>query len=59
MSVSVQFKINIDDSFEISAIAMNAKDSSGKEAVEDIGSTMSEAQLDKFLEELYNDEPLS
>ncbi len=59
LSVSVQFKINIDDSFEISAIAMNAKDSSGKEAVEDIGSSMSEAQLDQFLEELYNDEPLS
>lgn len=59
LSLTVQFKVNKDDSFEISAIEMSAKNSVGEETKQDLGSNMSEAQLDLFLKELYNDEPLS
>lgn len=59
LSLVVQFKVNKDDSFEISAIGMNAKKSSGEEVKQDLGSSMTDAQLDLFLRELYNDEPLS
>lgn len=59
LSLVVQFRVNKDDSFEISAIKMNAKNSSGEETEQDLGSTISEAQLDLFLNELYNDKPLS
>lgn len=59
LSLVVQFKVNKDDSFEISAIGMNAINSSGEETEQDLGSTMSEAQLDLFLKELYNDKTLS
>lgn len=59
MSLTVQFRVNKDDTFEIAAIGMTIVNDAGEETEQDIGGNMSAAQLDLFLNELYNDRPLS
>jgi hypothetical protein len=58
-SLIVQFKINKDDTFEISAIGLEATDLKGKTKKVDLGKGMSNRQLNSMLKELYNDKPLS
>ena len=58
-SLIVQFKINKDDTFEISAIGLEATDLKGKTKKVDLGKGMSTRQLNMMLKELYNDRPLS
>lgn len=58
-SLIVQFKINKDDTFEISAIAFEFTSLKGKTKKIDAGQGMSQRQLNNMLKELYNDRPLS
>ena len=58
-SLIVQFKINKDDTFEISAIGMEVTDLKENTKEVDIGQGMSNRQLNNMLQELYNDKPLS
>ena len=58
-SLIVQFKINKDDTFEISAIGFNVVGINGETKEIDAGSGMSGIQLNNMLKELYNDKPLS
>ena len=58
-SLIVQFKINKDDTFEISAIGLEATDLKGKTKKVDLGKGMSTRQLNMMSKELYNDRPLS
>lgn len=57
LTLIVQFKINNDDTFEISAIGMGATNEKGEKNKQDLGS--SQRQLNQLLQELYNDKPLS
>jgi len=58
-SLTVQFKINKDDTFEVSAIGFNVVGMNGETKEIDAGSGMSVLQLNNMLKELYNDKPLS
>ncbi len=58
-SLTVQFKINKDDTFEVSAIGFNVVGMNGETKEIDAGSGMSVLKLNNMLKELYNDKPLS
>jgi len=58
-SLVVQFKINKNDTFEISAIGFNVIGINGKIEKINAGKGMSIIQLTNMLKELYNDKPLS
>ena len=58
-SLIVQFKINKDDTFEISAIGLELTSLKGKTKKVDLGQGMSNRQFNSMLKELYNDKPLS
>lgn len=58
-SLIVQFKINKDDTFEISALAFDFLTRNGDKQRSDIGKNLTVRQFNNFLKELYNNEPLS
>ncbi len=58
-SLTVQFKINKDDTFEVSAIGLNVVGINEQTKEIDLGEGMSILQLNNMLKELYNDKPLS
>lgn len=58
-SLIVQFKMNQDDTFEISAIAFDFLTRNGDKQRSDIGTSLTVRQFNNFLKELYNNKPLS
>ncbi len=58
-SLIVQFKMNQDDTFQISAIAFDFLTRNGDKQKGDIGANLTVRQFNNFLKELYNNEPLS
>lgn len=58
-SLVVQFTLNKDDTFELSAIAFDFLTRNGDKRREDIGARLTERQFNTFLKELYNNKPFS
>ena len=58
-SLIVQFTINKDDTFEISALAFDILTRNGDKKREDVGASLTKRQFNTFLKELYNNKPLS
>ncbi len=58
-SLTVQFKINKDNTFEVSAIGFTVVGMNGETKEVDVGSEISILQFNNMLKELYNDKPLS
>jgi hypothetical protein len=59
VSLIVQFTINKDDTFEISALAFDVLTRNGDKKRQDIGESLTTKQFNTFLKELYNNKPLS
>ena len=58
-SLIVQFTINKDDTFEISALAFDFLTRNGDKERRDIGERLTTRQFNTLLKELYNNKPLS
>lgn len=58
-SLVVQFTLNKDNTFELSAIAFDFLTRNGEKRMEDIGERLTERQFNTFLKELYNNKPFS
>jgi hypothetical protein len=58
-SLLVKFTINKDDTFEISALALDFLTRNGDKKRQDIGANLTARQLNTLLSELYNNKPIS
>lgn len=58
-SLIVQFTINKDDTFKISALALDFLTRNGDKKRQDIGANLTARELNTLLSELYNNKPIS